>query len=894
MTLELNKTMIIIDGNSFYHRAFHAVPALSNKEGFPTNAITGFCNMVNRAINSISPDKTIVAFDHSGKTFRHDMYSEYKANRDKTDPVLKQQVQPIKDIVEAWGLPILSIPGYEADDTITTMAVKASKLGYMVYILTSDKDMYQGINERINIIDTQQTERSTKLLDAAIDREGTFKKFGVYPEQIIDFLALQGDKSDNIPGIDGCGDKTAAKWIAKYGSLEGVLANAGEIGGKSEEKIEAAKSHLSLSKALVTINSDVDLGKDVEEFVGCRDEVRLYELTTKYGLMNLKKALGLKNPNAESIVTQYTTDETKIREMLFNKSNSSMLNKPIQIDFFKCEEGVQDLFSTQGNKHLVFKINDEYLVVDVEQYTNELATLAKTLIDSHDFVIVSRNAKDVLKTLGSCYDSIDVFRLKAHDVNVLHYVAVGGQSKKPSIEFLNSTYSHFNLNPLREKYKLNTTKADWNKVPFEDAALIVLEEMQVSSKVYEELTEHLMTKEFAVDSKITPILAYMEFIGAKVNLTNLRAIGSELKSRLTTLEEKIYKEAGKEFNINSPKQVQAVLFEDLEIPSKKKSTAESVLTDLIDKHPIIPMILEHRSVSKLLSTYVTGIEKRTTEKGRVHTTYNQDVTLTGRLSSEDPNLQNIPIRSEDGKRIRSSFDANTGNKILSIDFSQIELRILAHRANESLFIDVFNEGGDIHEATAKQIVETDEVDESQRRRAKTVNFGLIYDISAKGLAKQLGIEKKAAEQFMAKYFEKYVSIKPYFEGELDFAKSNGYVETLGGRKINAGDLNSPNSMVRSHAEKSIKNAGIQATASEVIKAAMIEVFDYILNERNDIKLLMQVHDELVFEVSEARLEETKETLKKLMEEAYSKVYEITLKVPLVADANSGENWNEAH
>ncbi|KOY41060.1 hypothetical protein ACX10_03170 [Vibrio parahaemolyticus] len=278
----------------------------------------------------------------------------------------------------------------------------------------------------------------------------------------------------------------------------------------------------------------------------------------------------------------------------------------------------------------------------------------------------------------------------------------------------------------------------------------------------------------------------------------------------------------------------------------------------------------------------------------MHTTYNQDVTLTGRLSSEDPNLQNIPIRSEDGKRIRSCFDADTGNKILSIDFSQIELRILAHRANESLFIDVFNEGGDIHEATAKQIVETDEVDESQRRRAKTVNFGLIYDISAKGLAKQLGIEKKAAEQFMTKYFEKYVSIKPYFEGELDFAKRNGYVETLGGRKINAGDLNSPNSMVRSHAEKSIKNAGIQATASEVIKAAMIEVFEYILNERNDIKLLMQVHDELVFEVCEDTLEETKETLKKLMEEAYRKVYEIVLKVPLVADANSGENWNEAH
>ncbi|MFS1427925.1 DNA polymerase I [Vibrio splendidus] len=901
MKQNADKTYVVIDGNSLYHRAFHAVPALSNKDGFPTNAITGFLNMVNRVLTNIMPDKVVVAFDHSGKTFRNDMYDLYKANRPPTDPLLKQQVQPIKDIVEAWGLPMLSVPHVEADDSITTLAMEAEKEGYIVYVVTSDKDMYQMVSDRIFIVDTKATEKNAKFKEVACGIDGTFKKFGVYPHQIIDFLTLQGDSSDNIPGIVKCGDKTAAKWIATYGSVEAVIENAEKIGGKTCQYILDAAPHLPLSKQLVTIKTDVELPCKPSEFEGCRDDSRLYELTKVYGLHSFRKALGIKNMEAESVVTEFISDEQAILKDVFTGDLTTKFNKPTHFEMFSFDSGEQTLFGGGIVDHLVLFLEDKYYVIDTELFHNEMVSLIKATASLNEFSIVSNSTKCILKLFARLHMSKDIFRIPCADIRVQHYISFGGLSKEASIEALNNAYAEFNLNELRKTHKLETANPRWDKMSFEQTAVVILEEMQVAQKAFNKKAistegEEFNYQAYELDSQIIPILAMMELNGCKVNSDKLKAHGKYLTEKLAVIEAEIFAIAGKSFNVNSPKQVQGVLFDDLQINCKSKSTAEKVLKDLAKEHRIVELILMHRGVSKQNSTYVEGILTRLTNDDYVHATYKQAVASTGRLSCTDPNLQSIPVRTEDGRKIRAAFEANKGNSMLAIDFSQIELRILAERANEAGFIKVFQDGGDIHISTAMETTGKAEEDISSddRRNAKSVNFGLVYDISEKGLAKEIGTDVKTARAFMKTYFEKYPAIKPYFDNELAFAKEHGYVVTMMGRKINASDLNSPNSMIRSHAEKSIKNAGIQASASEIIKCAMIAVFNYIMNSTVEIRMIMQVHDELVFEVPDEHMDSVKADIQTLMDTAATFIGGLTTVVPLVTEAGVASNWAEAH
>lgn len=876
--------LLIVDGNSFMHRAYNGMPSFVNKKGFPTQILAGVCNMINSEIKKQKPAKVVVAFDHKGKTFRHDMFEDYKGTRPSLNDDFRKQIQPLKDILSAWGLPIMSIEGVEADDSMSTLAVKGKEAGYSVIMLTSDKDMCQIVQDDIGILDTKDPKNKT------IYQEGVKDKMGVTPEQIIPLLALEGDKVDNIPGVEGVGTKTAIKWIEEFGTIEELIQNKDQIKGKVGEKLRAAidDGTLELCIKLVTIDTNVDLGKEVEDFVGVQNDEELLKLLNEYELFNFKKALGLIDESADSASMDVSLDENEIQLFI---TEEMMTADTLFVETFKIKDVDYLMVSTQeSEKAYAINISDNLDILSV-------------IIQEKSKMFVGINTKSVLNVLYKYTKNNDVFKMPVNDMRVYDYVQGNERSKEASLENLNNDYCQFNFTPLREEFKLNGKSPKWNKMNESQICEVISENVKITKHIYNNRIAEYDKESEMLDNKMVSVLSYMESEGVHISEEILTESGEQFSLEIKGLEKEIFDIAGEDFKINSPKDVARILFEKLELPSKKKSTGEDVLVkaiDELDKHDIeddkkdslriiVQNILRHRSLTKLVSTYVTGLISRL-EGDRVHTTYNLTTTKTGRLSSVDPNLQNIPMKSEDGKRIRKAFKAKEGYKIVAIDYSQIELRILAHLANVTAFINAFNNGDDIHAQTAADIfgISIEDVTDEQRRIAKAINFGLIYGMGEKKLAENLGIPRKEAKTYYKGFFGSYEEIKPYFEDELENAKENLFIKTLFGRTISAKDLSSPHSMIRSHAEKSAKNARIQGTAAEVIKKAMVNIFNYLIDSNVDAKMIMQVHDELVFEVKEEIAEEFTQTVSNIMESS------VELKVPLTVEAKIADNWYDAH
>ena len=861
--------LFLFDGNSFMHRAYNSMPAFSNKAGHPTGVITGFLNMMVSVLNRYQPEKSIVNFDHKGKNFRHEIFSDYKGTRKPTEPELKQQFQPVKDILTAWGFPIVSVEGYEADDTMGTLAVIGVEQGYDVYIVTSDKDMCQLVGEHIFILDTKDADKKGKPLDS----DGVFEKMGVYPHQIIDLLAIMGDKSDNVPGAEGVGPVTAAKWLSQYQSLEKVIEHADELKGAYGEKFRNQIDQVKLSYKLVTINSNANLGIEFNNIVGERNDEKLFALIKEFELKKFQLAIGAKNTDAENVdvnIIDLDSEQCSLDAVLDSKElfvethehNGSLL-------LFLAKNDDENIYKITVNKEIASKI------------------LSHACLASND-------VKKAIKLLSSLAEVRINPLMKVMDSRVFNYNINGGSTKPVGIDVINQIHANIELSELRVTNKLDTEKPQWNKLQFEELLLIKAEEVVVAKQTL--LSElhlaELNSNSLCLDYQLIPVISLMEMDGVYIDKSKLEELNVVLSAKLGDLECEIFKLAGKTFNIASPKQVQEVLFVDLEIPSKKKSTNEKEMNKLAGDYPIVSLILEWRSLSKNISTYIIGIINRLDENGLVHAEFNQTVATTGRLSAKDPNLQSIPVASEDGRKVREAFVARLGRKIVALDYSQIEMRIMAHLSGQPELIKAFVENLDVHAATASDVfgVSIEDVSLEQRRAAKAVNFGLIYGRGAKALAGDLGIAIKDAKAYIDAYFDRYDLVKPCMESILVFAKENLYVETVIGRKLLTRDVNTTNPMVRPHAELSAKNAPLQGTAADIVKQAMIDVAKYIFENSlsSKITLLMQVHDELVFEIDEDIVEDIAPILASIMVNASK------LSVPLEVDYKIADNWSDAH
>lgn len=864
--------LIIVDGNSFMHRAYNALPPISNTNGFPTQILTGVTNMINSALKKLKPQKTIIVFDHKGKTFRHEMFDEYKANRPSLPDDFRKQIEPLKSILTHWGFPLISIEGVEADDTMSTLAIKGKDEGYSVIMMTSDKDMNQIVQDDIGILDTKESDKRESVLYA----QGVRNKMGVLPEQVVEFLALMGDKADNIPGVEGIGNKTALKLLDEYGSVDALIDRMDELKGKMGEKFRNSVQNgdLQQSLELVKIKTDVDV-PSVAEINGIKNDEILVELLNEYQLFNLKKALGLIDTGLASVSYDHSFDKDEINNILLNPNSN---------EYF-----IEDL--SENNNYILISNNseDKVFVVHIEEHLNELNHFINYSVENKTD-IVSLSIKDVLNQLYKKTNNKNVFKLNTFDIRVYDYILNAGRSKKVAVDYLNNTYSKFQLSDIRDKYSLNTSNPKLDKISFEELYKTKIEEIKISQHIFNNKDISVIFDNLMFENKVTPVLSYMEIHGSLIDSEKLISFGHELDKRLEYISKNIYEIAGEEFNIASVKVLSDILYTKLEIPVKSKSTSEKVLSDLRDSYPIIDLVLNWRSLSKLKSTYIDGLIKRMDENNRVHTTFNQTLTATTRLSSENPNLQNIPIRSDDGKVIRDSFIARDGYSILALDYSQIEIRILAHFSKDPELMRSFLENIDVHTYTASKLfnVSMEDVSDFQRRVAKAINFGLIYGMKEKSLAKELGIEVKEAKKHYKNFFNTYSTVQEYFDNELDFAKENSYIETLFERKLNTKDVHSSNSHARSHAEKATKNAKIQGSAAEIIKKAMISVFELILSEEYDAELLIQVHDELVFEVKTEIAEEFAVKVQSLMENA------VTIDVPLIVDYKIADTWLKAH
>ncbi len=918
--------LILVDGSSYLFRAYHVpyLQALSTASGQPTGAITGVLNMIGSLKKDYPNGNVVVIFDAKGKTFRNDLYPEYKANRPPMPDELRSQIAPLHQIISAMGLPLLVIPGVEADDVIGTLAQQASEQGIETVISTGDKDMAQLVTPHVRLINT--------MTAVELDEAGVTEKFGVRPDQIIDYLALMGDKVDNIPGVVKCGPKTAVKWLTEHDTLDNVIANADKVKGKIGENLRDALEQLPLSYQLATIKCDVELEQTVEKLRPIEPDVEA--LTALYQEFELKRLLADLNKNSnndmnETNVIAPTSSNTNVEEnnsadvaavevseceydIVFNQSHfNDWLEKLKQssafafdtettsVDYMKAEL-VGLSFAVNVGKAAYVPLAHDYLGAPEQLDRDWVLAQLKPLLESSDIKKIGQNLK--------------------YDANVLsqYHIKLQGVAFDTMIESYcyNSVATRHNMDALALKYLGYKTvhfedvagkgakQLTFNQIDIDKAGHYAAEDADITLRLHQAIFPVLekSPKQLNVfndiEMPLMPVLAQMEQTGVLIDCDLLDQQSHSIGQRLDELEIEAHNLAGKSFNLSSPKQLQQILFEELKIPVIKKtpkgapSTAEEVLQELALDYPLPKVILENRGLSKLKSTYTDKLPLMISDKtGRVHTSYHQAVTATGRLSSTDPNLQNIPIRSEEGRKIRQAFIAPKDYKIVAIDYSQIELRIMAHLSNDKGLVNAFSEGKDIHKATAAEIfaVALDDVTTNQRRSAKAINFGLIYGMSAFGLAKQLNIGRQQAQEYQDKYFQRYPGVLTYMEDTRQQASEQGYVETIFGRRLYLPEIKSKNGMRRKAAERAAINAPMQGTAADIIKKAMLAVATW-LNEKNDdrIKMTMQVHDELIFEIHQDIVEETTATLVELMNNA------VELSVPLIAEAGMGDNWDEAH
>ncbi|MCU8153283.1 DNA polymerase I [Vibrio vulnificus] len=923
--------LILIDGSSYLYRAFHAYPGTMSNGDIPTNAVYGVVNMLRSMMRQFASDRIAVVFDAKGKTFRDDMYPEYKANRPPMPDDLRCQIEPLHQVIKAMGLPLIVIEGVEADDVIGTLAYQASQQGMPVLISTGDKDMAQLLDDNITLINT--------MTNVVMDREGVIEKFGIPPEMIIDYLALMGDKVDNIPGVPGVGDKTATALLQGIGGLSKLynhlddIAALGFRGSKTmAQKLVDNKDNALLSYQLATIKLDVALQETPESLL--KTEPNKDELIKLYGQLAFKSWLNELLEGGTGVVEADEKAQTSARsgaspveseinnaaanidrsqyQTIFDQATFDIwLDKLKASELFAFDTETDSLdymvanlvglsFAVAEGEAAYVPVAHDYLDAPEQLDRDWVLAQLKPLLEDDTKAKVGQNLKydaSVLARYG-----IEMKGIK-HDTMLASYVynSVGGKHDMDSLALRFLQHSCISFEQLAGKGKNQLT---FNQIDLNEAAVYAAEDADVTLRLHNllfaniEQDEKLKAIYQEIEVPLVPVLSRMERTGVLIDDMKLSAQSQEIAVRLGELEQKAYEIAGQPFNMNSPKQLQTILFEQMGLPVIKKtpsgtpSTAEEVLQELALDYPLPSVIMEYRGLAKLKSTYTDKLPKMINpHTGRVHTSYHQAVTATGRLSSTDPNLQNIPIRNEEGRRIRQAFVAPHGYKILAVDYSQIELRIMAHLSGDQALLDAFRQGKDIHAATAAEImgVSIEQVSSEQRRRAKAVNFGLIYGMSAFGLAKQLGIPRGEAQAYMDKYFERYPGVMQYMEDTRSNASQHGYVETIFGRRLHLPEITSRNVMRRKAAERAAINAPMQGTAADIIKKAMLLVDQWIQEEGNGrVKLLMQVHDELVFEVEESCLTEIESKVQQLMESAAQ------LNVPLVAEAGHGDNWDQAH
>jgi DNA polymerase-1 len=892
-----DKTLYLIDGSSYLYRAYHALPNLSNSKGESTGAILGVANMLRRLIREAQGAHIGVIFDAKGPTFRHEMYAEYKANRPPMPSELRDQIAPIHELVRTLGLPLIQVDGVEADDVIGTLATRASAAGMNCIISTGDKDIAQLVNDKVTLVNT--------MTDTRMDRKGVQEKFGVNPEQIVDFLALTGDKSDNIPGVEKCGPKTAAKWLQTYGDLDQVMAHAGDIGGKIGEYLRAALEILPLSRDLATIRCDLELDISPEQLEQeIIDQAALQKFLQTYEFSSWLQEFA----KEETEQVQETPQDYSII------STMDELNKLIR-QLEACE-----LFAFDTETTSLDPMRAELVGLSFSINTGE----AFYIPVAHDYAgaPAQLDREQVLRALSAVLANAAIRKVGQHikyDMNVLsnYGVAVNGVAFDTMLEsyVFNSTGGRHDMDSLALKY-LGRHTTHYEEIAGKGARQISFSQVAVDvaghyaaedADITLQLHQHLWPKlkdDPALAAVLTeleipliPVLARMEQRGVLIDGKLLGEQSREMARQMMTLEEQSYAAAGQPFNLGSPKQLQQILFEKQELPVIRKtpkgqpSTAEDVLQELARDYPLPKLILEHRSLSKLKSTYTDRLPEQINPRtGRVHTSYHQAVAATGRLSSSGPNLQNIPIRSERGRKIRKAFIAPPGQLIVAADYSQIELRIMAHLSSDAGLLKAFHEGIDVHSATAGEVFDTAYTDVSpdQRRAAKAINFGLMYGMSAFGLARQLNIARGEAQEYMDRYFTRYPDVQAFMDKTREQARSQGYVETLFGRRLYLNEINASNMQRRQGAERAAINAPMQGTAADIIKRAMLTVDAWLQNEHVDTYLVMQVHDELVLEVPEEKLDLIMAGIIEHMSAAAE------LSVPLVVDVGHGLDWDSAH
>ena len=906
MSKKSAKPLVLVDGSSYLYRAFHALPPLTNAQGEPTGAMYGVANMLRRLMKDYDPEHMAVVFDAKGKTFRDDMFPDYKAHRPPMPDDLKAQVEPLHEIVRALGLPLLMIEGVEADDVIGTLARQATEQGIPVVISTGDKDMAQLVNEHVTLVNT--------MTNSTSDVAGVKEKFGVPPERIVDYLALIGDKVDNVPGVPKCGPKTAVKWLEEYGSLEAIMKNADAVKGKVGEYLRESLDHLPLSRELVTIKCDVDLDETPESLnLRAPDTERLRELFTRYEFKTWLAELGEGDAGGADAGAAATA-------VAPNEANYETILEQAQFDAWVKKLKVAELFGFDTETTALDYMQARIVGVSFCVEPGEAAYLP--LAHAYAGAPAQLDREETLAALKPILEDPKRKKVGHHlkyDRNVLanHGIELNGIAHDTMLEsyVLNSTASRHDLDTLCEKHLAHTNihfedvagkgakQVTFDQVNLEAATPYAAEDADMTLRLHRlfwpqlEQLERQRELYETIEIPLVPILSRMERTGVLVDADQLFAQSHELEERMNQIERQAHDEAGQAFNLGSPKQIQEILYDKLGLPVLGKtpkgapSTAEDVLEQLALDYPLPRLILEHRSMAKLKSTYTDKLpEQINPETGRVHTSYHQAVASTGRLSSSDPNLQNIPIRTEEGRRIRQAFVAPKGRVILAADYSQIELRIMAHLSGDAGLLKAFSEGVDIHRATAAEVfgAKPDTVTADQRRAAKAINFGLIYGMSAFGLAKQLGVDRGTAQEYIDLYFARYPGVRAYMDATRDQAREQGYVETVFGRRLYLPEINSRNAQRRQYAERTAINAPMQGTAADIIKRAMIAVDDWIQSTRPPVTMIMQVHDELVFEVEAKAADAVEAEIAKRMSGAAE------LRVPLVVSTGVGSNWDEAH
>ena len=900
-----DNTLVLVDGSYYLFRAYHAMPPLNNASGEPTGAIFGVINMIKKHLTEGGPDYFAVIFDAKGKTFRNDLYKDYKANRPSMPDDLAVQIKPLHDLIRALGIPLLVIDGVEADDVIATLAKQAAQRKIKTIVSTGDKDLAQIVNSRIHLLNTMN--------QVYLDIDGVEKKFGVPPERIIDYLTLVGDSVDNVPGVPKVGPKTAVKWLNEYKTLDQIINSADQIKGKVGENLREFLPKIPLTKKLVTLRYDVELDLNPEDLVICEpDKAALKEIYTYWNFTTWLKQLNENTSEDKNTDDQKTlvknepkyetiSTEKKLDEWIAKLKNSDLVaidTETTSLNYMMAEiVGIS--FAVTANHAAYVPLQHNYVGAPKQLSLKNTLNKLKPILEDATKRKVGQNLKYDQEVFANYKINL---RGIEHDTMLASYV-------------LNSTATRHNLDALALNYLNIKTihyedvagkgakQISFNQVSIEEAAPYACEDAEVVIKLNSVLTSKLkkipsLEKIYrTIEIPLIPVLSRIERNGVMINSEMLAKQTKNLKNRMREIEIEAHSLAKESFNISSPKQIQSVLYDKLNLPILAKtpkgqpSTAESVLQDLSEEYELPKLILEYRSMSKLCSTYTEKLPQMINQKtGRVHTSYHQAVTATGRLSSSDPNLQNIPIRTEEGRKIRQAFIAPKDHVIVAADYSQIELRIMAHLSKDKGLLNAFEQGLDIHKTTAAEVfaVAINSVTKDQRRAAKAINFGLIYGMSAFGLAKQLGIDRNEAKEYVDLYFNRYPGVKSFMDLTRDNAKQNGFVETVYGRRLYLPEINARNATRRQYAERTAINAPMQGTAADIIKHAMIDIDIWISKANFNAKMLMQVHDELVFEVHSKKLKEFVKEINDRMTKNNDLI------VPLEIDIGHGNNWDEAH